>query len=84
MKRNTYYNYNRREGDKISQLDIAWTRDIVSEDGANYHCWIPLRITVQREKDLKELFKSAARNYGDPVSFSWDYAPEDAHDTQEM
>jgi len=82
--RNKTYDYERREGNKISGLDIPWAREIVSADGANYHCWIPTGITVEEEHTLYQLFKSAARNYGDPVSFSWDYIPREAYDTKEM
>lgn len=71
--RNENYDFSRREGDHISYMDIPWTRDIVSEDGAHYHCWI--HRYANRIHYFNE-FKKAARNHGDPISFSWNYIPE--------
>ena len=80
MKHVTGYDYSRRVsrdcGDKLYSLKIAYDVDIVSAQGANYHCWIPRGMTRQREVEMKEQFKRAARHKGDPVSFSWDYEPE--------
>lgn len=67
-----YYKYG---PDEIEGLKLPWTEELVSSEGAHYHCWIPMGLTVAQEKDLKAKFKSAARWKGDPVSFSWDYIP---------
>ena len=80
MKRRTYYDYSRRisrfDHDTISGLAIPWDSDIVSSQGAHYHCWIPSGLTKENQQALFEKFRKAARIKGDQVSFSWDYIPE--------
>lgn len=91
MRRNEYFDYERRisrfdndylywglDGDKSAAMKIPWCYELVSADGAQYHCWIPKGLSVEAEKDLRERFKIAARRKGDPVAFSWDYIPDGA------
>ena len=71
--RSTNYVFERRELGIIPW--IPFTRDIVSEDGAHYHCWIPKELSTTERATAFSRFKHAARGIGDPVSFSWDLIP---------
>jgi hypothetical protein len=79
--RNENYDFNRRLGrfdnDMIAGMRIPWCEEIVSVNGANYHCWISKLLTKKEQKETFDKFKRAARTKGDPVSFSWDYLPEE-------
>lgn len=86
MRRETHFDFSRRESlkgyyiygpDQIEGLDVPWTSEIVSCDGAQYHCWVDPDLTPEQQEDLKKHFRAAASWKGDPVSFSWDFIPKE-------
>jgi hypothetical protein len=81
IRRNTTFDWSRRsDSTHIGGMEIPWYSEIISEDGAHYHCWI-LRNHVDFEDAMQEKFMRAARRHGDPVSFSWDYIPREVCDS---
>ncbi len=59
---------------------VHWDSEIISIDGAHYHFWIPKELGEKGRMTEKVEFlvkcEQAARNLGDPVLFSYAYAPE--------
>ena len=86
--RNQYFDFNRRLsrfdndwlnwGYKVNGevgMQVAWDEELVSADGAHYHCWIPTNLDPDQVVEFYTKFKIAAKRKGDPVSFSWDFMP---------
>ena len=82
MNRNTHFNYERRSGDYLDGVFVAWTMELAGPDGGHYHFWFP-KASPSKLSDLKRKAKQAARRMGDPVSFSYDFLPEDSDGIQE-
>ena len=78
MTRYNGYDYSRRDSlyEKIlGNGRFEYITDIVSIEGAHYHVWVPRDLTEFEQRKFKDDFESAARNLGDPVSFTWDFIP---------
>ena len=61
--------------DKTRALKIHWTSEIISREGAHYHCWISSGLSKKEKSALLKQFKHCCRLKGDPVKLSWDYLP---------
>lgn len=72
------FEFRTRYGDQIGAAPIPWTMRLTGPEGAHYHFWLP--DCGKNEMQLakwKVMAKRAARDKGDPVSFSYDYMPPD-------
>ena len=76
------YMYKRRCSELDDRLgngfSVAWTADVVSIDGANYHFWVPIELKKDKIKRMEFLSEChyQASIHGDRVSSSWSYIPE--------
>jgi len=67
------------ENDTLGQgavrIKLAWDKEVFSELGAHYHCWIDPTLAVMKQHEILGNFKKFARMHGDPVEFSYDFTP---------
>jgi hypothetical protein len=90
MRRETNFDFENRLGrsywNKIKDgeverlygdMNVYWTAELVSSQGAHYHFWISP--ALEFNKEARDLFlrkcEIAASMVGDPVCFSYDYIP---------
>jgi len=62
--------------DSLGELEVAWTADVVSRYGANYHYFVPKNLFGKPLKEFLEKCHFQASHQGDRVSSTWSYIPE--------
>jgi hypothetical protein len=82
---NTYEYSNRLSypDDRLFSLSIAWDSRLVSDAGAHYHFYLPAFLFTFGYDVINVVLSKcmwAARNHGDPVSFSFEFVDKEGCD----